>query len=102
MFCHHYFALKYNIWKAQESPVGLKLNRTQQLLVYADDVNLLGDYVDTINKNTQTVIDNSKKVGLEVNIEKSIHQCLVKRMQSKIITEGQPVNPLIIRTDQIF
>jgi hypothetical protein len=26
----------------------MKLNGTHQLLAYADDVNLLGDYVDTI------------------------------------------------------
>jgi hypothetical protein len=46
--------------------VGLKLNGTNQLLVYADDVNLLGDDMDTINKNTVTLIDASKEVGLEV------------------------------------
>jgi hypothetical protein len=51
--------------------VGLKLNGTHQLLVYADDVNLLGDSVDTIKKNTQTLIDASKEVGLEVNTEKT-------------------------------
>jgi hypothetical protein len=49
--------------------VGLELNGTHQLLVYADDVNLLGDRVDTKNKNTQTLIDASKEVGLEVNTE---------------------------------
>jgi hypothetical protein len=38
-----------------------------QLLVYADDVNLLGYSVDTIKKNTQTLIDTSMEVGLEVN-----------------------------------
>jgi hypothetical protein len=37
-----------------------------QLLVYADDVNLLGDNVDTIKKNTQTLINAIKEVGLEV------------------------------------
>jgi hypothetical protein len=36
-----------------------------------DDVNLLGDSVDTIKKNTQTLIDASKEFGLEVNTEKT-------------------------------
>jgi hypothetical protein len=50
--------------------VGQKLNETHQLLVYAD-VNLLDDNIDTIKKNTQTLIDTSKEVGLEVNAEKT-------------------------------
>jgi hypothetical protein len=48
-----------------------KLNGTLQLLAYADDVNLLGDNIDTIKKNTETLIDASKKVGLEINVEKT-------------------------------
>jgi hypothetical protein len=58
------FALEYVIRKVQESQVGLKLNGTHQLLAYADDVNLLGDNIDTIRKNTETLIDANKKVGL--------------------------------------
>jgi hypothetical protein len=51
--------------------VGLELNRTHQLLVYADDVNLLGDNIGTIEIKTQTLIDASKEVGLEENAEKT-------------------------------
>jgi hypothetical protein len=49
--------------------VGLKLNQTHQLLVYADHVNLLGDNIDIIKKNTET--DVSKEALLEVNTEKT-------------------------------
>jgi hypothetical protein len=44
--------------------VGLKLNGTHQLLAFADDVNLLGDNIETINRNTETLTDTSKEVGL--------------------------------------
>jgi hypothetical protein len=44
------FALEYSIWKFQENHMGLKLNVTHHLLAYADDVNLLGDNTEPINK----------------------------------------------------
>jgi hypothetical protein len=43
--------------------VGLKLNGTHQLLVYAD-VNLLGDNRGNIKKNIGILIDSSKEAGL--------------------------------------
>jgi hypothetical protein len=70
------FALEYAIRKVQENQVGLKQNGTHQLLAYADDVNLLGDNIDTIKKDTESLIDASKKVGLEINIEKTKYTLL--------------------------
>jgi hypothetical protein len=43
---------------------------------YADDVNLLGDNIDTIKKNKKTLIDASKEVGLEINVDKTKYMLL--------------------------
>jgi hypothetical protein len=44
----------------------LKLNGTHQLLVYADDVGILGGSIHTIRKNTQALVITSKEIGLKV------------------------------------
>jgi hypothetical protein len=65
------FAVECAIRKVKENQMGLKLNGAHQLLFYADDVNLLGDNIDTINKSSKTLVDDSKEVGLEINVEKT-------------------------------
>jgi len=49
----------------------LKLNGTHQLLVYADDVNVLGGSVRTVKENTEAFVVASKETGLEVNADKT-------------------------------
>ena len=44
------FPLEYTIRRVQVNQDGLKLNGTHQLLVYADDVNILGGSVHTLKK----------------------------------------------------
>jgi hypothetical protein len=65
------FAFEYAIRRFQANQKGLKLNDTLQLLVYADDVNILGGSVHAIKKNTEALVVTSKEIGLEVNGEKS-------------------------------
>jgi hypothetical protein len=52
------------------------LNRTHQLLAYADDVNIVGENIDTIEKNTEALLKVSKDVGLEVNAEKTTNMLM--------------------------
>jgi hypothetical protein len=74
-------AVQHAIRKVQENQVGLNLNGTHQLLVYADDVYLLGrntktirENIKTVRKNTKAFTDGSKWVGLEVKTEEYSHQ----------------------------
>jgi hypothetical protein len=62
--------------------VGLKLNGTHQLLVYADYVNLLDDNIDAIKKNMKTLIDTGKEAGLEVNTEKTMYMLLSRHQNA--------------------
>jgi ABC-type phosphate transport system ATPase subunit len=40
------------------------------LLCYADDINLLGDSINTIKENIKHSLEACRDVGLEINVEK--------------------------------
>jgi hypothetical protein len=45
------------------------MNGTHQLLAYANGVNILGDYTDTIKKKQKNVV--TEEVGIKVNAEET-------------------------------
>jgi hypothetical protein len=78
--------------RVQVNQVGLKLNCTHQLLVYAEDIYILGGSVHTVKKTEALVVD-SKEIGLEVNGDKTEYMVMFADQnvgQSNIIK----INPL--------
>jgi hypothetical protein len=65
------FALEYAIQKVKKYKKGLKLNGLNQLFVYADDVDLLGDDIHELQSNTDTLVAACSEIGLQVNVEKT-------------------------------
>ena len=53
--------------------MGLNTNGTHQVLAYADDVNLKGDYIRTIERNADVLLNACKDIDVAVNIGKTMY-----------------------------
>jgi hypothetical protein len=77
-YCHPFFnfALEYAIRRVQVIQDGLKLNGTHELLIYVDDVSVLGVSVYAIKDKAEILAVASKDFGLEVNADKTKYMVL--------------------------
>jgi hypothetical protein len=51
-------------------------------LVYADDVNLWGDSVNTIKDNSETLLEAGRDIGLEINADKTKYMIMSRHQNS--------------------
>jgi hypothetical protein len=57
------FALEFAIRKVQENQEELEADGTRQLLVYADNVNILGEHMNIVKENKETLLHTGKEDG---------------------------------------
>jgi len=70
------FALEYAIRRVQVNEYGMKLNDIHQLLVYSDDVKILGGSVRTTKENAEAFVVVRKETELEVNADETKYMVL--------------------------
>ena len=95
------FALEYDIRRVQENRIGLELNGKHQLLVYADDVSMLGQNLPTVRENTEVFLKASKDIGLEVNYEKAKYM-ITSRHQNVIQNQNIVIGNLSFENVEKF
>ena len=66
-------------------------NKSTQIIVYADDIVIVGRSIDTLKERVKTLIKAAQIVGLTVNVQKTKHMKVInKSSNTKMLkTDGQ-------------
>jgi hypothetical protein len=60
----------------------MELNGTHQLLIHPGDIKWLGDSVNTIKENSETFLEDSRDIDLEINAEKTKYMIMSRHPNS--------------------
>jgi hypothetical protein len=69
--------------KVEDNEAGLELYGTHHLLVYADNVNLLDDNVNTKKENSETLLKTSRDIRLEITVAKTKYMVMSRHSNSE-------------------
>ena len=95
------FALEYAIRRVQENRISLDMNGKYQLLVYAYDVNMLGENLRTVRENAEIFIKATKDIGLEVKSKKTKYM-ITSRHQNVIQNQNIVIENLSFENVEKF
>jgi hypothetical protein len=76
------FHISLAVRRALGNHEGLKLNGTHQLLACASNCNIMGENIDTVQKNTKGLFIHQQEAGLEVNAEKTKYMFMSRYQKS--------------------
>ena len=79
----------------------MKLNGIHQVLVYADDVNILGRSIRTTNEYTSALRFANKETGLEVNADKSKYMVMSRNQNAGRIHDTKIDNSSFERAKEL-
>ena len=88
-------ALEYAIRKVNETNLALDMNGTYQVLAYADNVNLIGDYIRTVERNADMLLNACNDIGLAVNTRKKYVE--VKSHRAVVTNKSKSESPYILK-----
>ena len=78
----------------------MKLNGTHQVLAFANDVNILGERVDTVKKNAEDLVASTKEIGLDLNANKTKYMTVSRDQNARRLHSMKTDNSSIERVEE--